>query len=350
MMHKVFVFCLLCLAFTLHAAPNRDARKSGAAKTVVFTDSAGRPVEVPAVITRAAPSGSLAQMFLLAVAPELLCAVSGPYTADQAAFIPEYVKTLPVLGQFYGSRDLNPEVAAGIAPDIVIDVGEPKDSIAEDMDGISRAIAVPAVHITATLRSAPEAFRSLGRLLGREAKGEALARFCERALAESEAAMRGAARRPSILYCLGPSGTNVLAAGSFHAEVLDWLAVNAAVVDNPSSRSSGSETDMEQILLWDPDVILFAPDSVYAAAGSDRLWSELRAVREGDYFRVPLGPYNWMGAPPSINRYLGMLWLGTLLYDAEYDLYTETAEYYRLFYGFDLSREQFNALTAGSLR
>jgi iron complex transport system substrate-binding protein len=349
-MYKVFAFSLLCVAFTLHGAPNRDARKPETAKTVWFTDSAGRQVEVPGAITRIAPSGSLAQMFLLAIAPEMLCAVSGPYPADQAEFIPEHVKNLPAVGQFYGSRDLNPEVVADIAPDIVIDVGEPKDTIAEDMDAISRTIAVPAVHITATLRSTPEAFRTLGRLLGKEAKGEELARFCERALAESEAAMKRSGRKPSILYCLGPSGTNVLAAGSFHTEVLDWLAVNAAVVDNPSSRGGGNETDMEQILLWDPDVVIFAPDSIYSAAGSDRLWSELRAVKSRNYFRVPLGPYNWMGSPPSINRYLGMLWLARLLYNAEYDLYTETAEYYRLFYGYDLSRERFNALTEGSLR
>jgi iron complex transport system substrate-binding protein len=47
-----------------------------------------------------------------------------------------------------------------------------------------------------------------------------------------------------------------------------------------------------------------------------------------------------------------MLWLGKILYPqyAQYDLYAETAEYYRLFYGKALSRENFNALTANSIR
>jgi iron complex transport system substrate-binding protein len=59
-----------------------------------------------------------------------------------------------------------------------------------------------------------------------------------------------------------------------------------------------------------------------------------------------------MGSPPSINRYLGMLWLGKILYPeyARYDLYNETAEYYRLFYGKELSREQYQALTVTSIR
>jgi iron complex transport system substrate-binding protein len=350
-MYKVFVFCLLCVSFTLYAAPNRDSRKPETTGTVLFTDSAGRQVEVPAVITRIAPSGSLARMFLLAVAPDLICAVSSAYSPNEAEFIPPYFSNLPVVGQFYGAANLNPEEIARIGPDLVIDVGEPKDTIARDMDDISAAIGIPTIHITATLRTTPQAFRTLGKLLGREEQGEALAQFCEKTLAAAEGIVnRAGNNKKSVLYCMGTAGLNVLAKGTFHTEVLDWMADNQAVVDNPSSRGSGNETDMEQILLWDPEIILFAPDSIYAAAGSDRLWSELRAVRNRNYFRVPLGPYNWMGSPPSINRYLGILWLGKLLYNAEYDLYTETAEYYRLFYGYNLSRERFNSLTAGSLR
>lgn len=347
---KNHVLLILCFIFALNSGCRPEARRVEQ-PAVIFTDSAGRQVEVPAVINRVAPSGSTAQMFLLAIAPDLLCAVAGAYTAEQAEFIPAYVRELPAIGQFYGSRDLNPEVVAGIAPDVVIDVGEPKDTVGEDMDGISAVIDVPALHITATLQSSPDAFRILGRLLHREEKGEALAGFCEKALRESGAAMEKAEQKPSLLYCLGPAGTNVLAAGSFHSEVIDWLADNKAVVNNPASRGSGNEVGPEQILLWDPEIIILAPDSViYESAASDPVWSKLRAVQNRNYFRVPLGPYNWMGSPPSINRYPGMLWLANILYAADYDLYAETAEYYKLFYGYELSRERYAALTQGGLR
>jgi iron complex transport system substrate-binding protein len=256
---------------------------------------------------------------------------------------------LPVVGQFYGSRNLNPEEIAVIAPELIIDIGEPKDSIAADMNSITASVAIPAIHITAALDSSPSAFRTLGRLLGREAQGEALAAFCERTLAAADKieALAGAGKK-QVLYCLGKSGLNVLAKGSFHAEVLDKLTDNRAVVDNPTSRGSGNETDLEQILRWDPEVIIFDAGSVYSQAASDPTWRQLRAVRSGAYYEVPLGPYNWMGSPPSINRYLGMLWLGKILYGeyAAYDLYTEAAEYYRLFYNYELSRERFDRLTA----
>jgi iron complex transport system substrate-binding protein len=121
---------------------------------------------------------------------------------------------------------------------------------------------------------------------------------------------------------------------------------NLAVVDNPSSLGSGNESNMEQMFLWNPEVIFFGPGDAYASAGNDPVWKEFRAIRSSAYYAVPKGPYNWMGAPPSINRYLGILWMGAILYPqyADYDLYAETKEYYRLFYGYDLSRERFNSL------
>jgi iron complex transport system substrate-binding protein len=270
----------------------------------------------------------------------------------EAEFIPPYFSDLPVVGQFYGARNLNPEEIARIGPDLVIDIGEPKDSIAKDMDEISASIAIPAVHITADLRSTPQAFRTLGKLLDREARGEELARFCEKTLSAAGTIMdRVGDNKKSVLYCLGKAGLNVLAKGSFHSEILDWMTDNRAVVDNPASRGSGNETNLEQILLWNPEVILFNPDSIYASAASDPAWRQLGALQSGAYYQVPQGPYNWMGSPPSINRYLGILWLGKILYPqyASYDLYAETAEYYRLFYSHALSREQFARLTAGSL-
>ncbi|MDR2633072.1 MAG: ABC transporter substrate-binding protein [Treponema sp.] len=346
----VRIVLFLFVSFTIHAGPRKEAPAQPPGETRLFTDSAGRQVELPQTISRIVPSGSLAQMFLLAIAPDKICAVSSAYGRDEAEFVPPYFADLPVVGQFYGAANLNPEEIARIGPDVVIDIGEPKDTIAQDMDAIAASVGIPTIHITASLQTTPQAFRTLGKLLDREDQGEALARFCEKTLSSAEEIVRQADKK-SVIYCLGKAGLNVLAKGTFHTEVLDWMADNRAVVDNPASRGSGNETNLEQLLLWDPEVILFGPGSVYDSVAQDPTWGQLRAVQNRAYYEVPLGPYNWMGGPPSINRYLGMLWLGTILYPeyAAYDLYRETATYYRLFYSYELSRERFDRLTARSL-
>ena len=129
------------------------------------------------------------------------------------------------------------------------------------------------------------------------------------------------------------------------------MSNNLAVVDEPSSKGTGNEVDMEQILNWNPDVILFAPGSIYATVGEDAAWQSITAIRNGAYYEVPMGPYNWMGFPPSVQLLLGMLWMAKALYPdaADYDLYTEVANYFQLFYHCDLTREQYDALAANSL-
>ena len=331
-------------------APTPDVPE--APTTVMFTDSVGRTVEVPANITRVSPSGALAQMFILAIAPDLLITTASEYSDADLVYLPANIPGLPVVGQFYGQDNLNFESIAAIGPEIVIDVGEPKKTVVEDMDSIMTNLAIPSVHITAALDSAPEAFRQLGKLLNREAAGEALAVYCESVLAQTADIMGKVGEdKVSALYCLGDAGVNVLAATSFHSEILDYVTNNLAVVDEPSSKGSGNETDLEQITVWNPSVILFAPRSVYGTVATDAIWKELDAVKNGTYYEVPQGPYNWMGTPPSINRYLGMIWLSKVLYPeyATYDLYEAIAEYYALFYHHTLTQAEFDALTKNSL-
>ena len=357
---------LLALAMTLSltacaptADPSSAPAESAGPATVSFTDSCGRTVEIPAEIDRVAPSGPLAQIVLFALAPEKFVGLASKWSKEAGEFIDADYYNLPVLGQLYGSSaaDLNLETLAAADPQIIIDIGEPKKTIVEDMDAITEQLGIPAIHIDAYTASMGETYRILGQVLGLSDEAEALAAYCEEIYANTLSLMeRVGENKAKALYLVGDQGLNVIARGAYHAELIDLMTDNQAVVDQPSSKGTGNEVDMEQLLLWDPDVILFGPSgssngpSLYETVGEDPTWGELTAIRTGNYYEVPFGPYNWMGFPPSVNRYLGMLWAGTLLYpdQADYDLYTEAARYYQLFYHCELTREQFDALTAHS--
>lgn len=333
------------------SAPAQTESAAPAAETRTFTDSVGRTVTLPARIDKVAVTGPLAQIVLFALCPDKLVGIANAWDVSAEEYLDTEYYNLPLLGQLYGGQgELNLETLLASGAQVVIDVGESKDTIAEDLDALQEQTGLPFVHITATTQTTGEAYRLLGELVGMEAEAEALAAYCEEVYARA-VDIAGRVDKVDLLYITGPDGQNVIAQNSYHSEIIDLLSNNLAVVESPSSKGTGNEVGLEQILLWDPDYIIFAPDSAYDAAGEDPAWGQLTAIAAGRYYETPMGPYNWMGFPPSVQRYLGMLWMAKLLYpeEAGYDLYEEVARYYDLFYHRALTRAQYDALVANSI-
>ena len=334
--------------------PESTAEPAATPETREFTDSCGRTVTVPYEITKIAVSGPLTQLYVLPLCPEMMVGFASEFSEDAALYVRQEYLDLPKLGQLYGGKGtMDLEALLAAAPDVVVDVGEAKGSIVEDMDALTEQTGIPFVHIDATVTTAPDAYRLLGELTGKTEKAAELADWCENTYADITAVMAevdaDGARR-TILYCLGDKGINVIAEGSYHAETVNTLGENVAILSDVASSGMGNEVDLEQIMLWDPEVILFAHDSVYATVGEDAAWQQVTAIKTGCYYQTPDGPYGWISSPPSVQCYLGMLWMGALLYPdyVDYDLQTEITEYYRLFYDCDLTPEMYADLTEGA--
>ena len=353
MKKNLFVlFCAAALTLSLAAcaAPaetpgSEPAQQETAAR--VFTDDCGREVTLPAEITRIVPSGPLSQIMLFAIAPEMFVGVADPWEEDAYGLLPEEYLALPYLGQLYGSADLNVEELALADPQVIIDVGMTKDSTKEDLDTLQNQTGIPSVYISSSLETMPQTFRRLGELLGKEEKAEELAQFCERVYTRTLAIMEDVGEHKArALYVVGPDGLSVLAKGAFQAEVLDLLTENAAVVDNPLSKGTGNAVTMEQIALWDPEVILFSSDSIYEEVSQLDTWNQLTAISSGNYLEIPSAPHDWLAVPPAVQRYLSLIWLPAQLYPeyCDYDAKAEILEYYALFYGCELTDGQYEAL------
>ena len=347
---------LLALMMTLslaacgaQSAPTED--ENTAPETRVFTDSVGREVTVPVQIDQVAVSGPMAQIVLFALCPDKLVGISNAWDESAAQYLDTEYYNLPLLGQLYGGKgELNLETLLESGAQVVIDVGEAKDGIAEDLDALQEQTTIPFVHISAALATMDETYTMLGDLLGMPDEAKTLADYC-RGTYDRSLTIADSVEKANLLYITGDAGLNVIAQGAYHAEVIDLLSNNLAVVAEPSSKGTGNEVDMEQILNWNPDVILFAPDSIYDTVAEDAAWQGVTAIQNGAYYEVPMGPYNWMGFPPSVQRLLGMLWMAKVLYPeaADYDLYTEVANYFELFYHCELTQEQYDALVSNSL-
>lgn len=356
----VLTALFLCLTILLSACgpaaakPEESKSAEETAGLREFTDSLGRQVTLPAEIKKVAVSGPLTQIYLIPLCPDLFAGFSVSYSEDARKYISPEFWELPNLGQLYGGKGtMDLEALLKAAPDIVIDLGEQKDHMAEDLDALAKQTGIPFIHIDATVETAAQAYKTLGELLGRQEQAEKLAAYCERILEKSKALMEKidkADKRVTAAYLLGDKGLNAIAKGSFHGETFDFMTTNAVIVDKVVSKGSGNEIDMEQLLAWNPQVIVFSHDSIYDTVKDTPEWQKLTAISSGKYAKVPCGPLGWLSSPPSVQRYLGFIWLSELLYpdEAELDFNNEIKDYYKLFYGYDLGDDELKELTKDS--
>ena len=309
-----------------------------------YTDDLGRTVMLPDNIERVVPSGNLAQMVLYSITPEKIVGWSSQLSgaAKEEYFVQDIVN-LPVFGTFYGKKaNLNKEALMAAAPDVVIDMGElkgSKESMVADLDSLQDDLLIPVIFIEAYLDNTPDVYRKLGSLLGAEEKGEALAGYAEDAIRMAAEARERITDPITVYYSISSDGLEAIAEGNFHGEVIEKIGAKN-VVSSVFGASQG-DVSMEQLYIWDPDVILLSEKEAYERAITDPMWTMLRAVEEGNVYLVPSEPYSFIDAPPATNRIIGIYWLGNLLYPELYpvDVVDKMIEYYDLYYSYDLTEE-----------
>lgn len=342
---------LICISFMCATGAAEETR--------VFVDDLGREVVLPVDITAVSPSGPLAQIVLYSIDPDLFVSISSEYTDAQLKYIDPRVAALPVTGQFYGSKStMNPEeiikLNEELGIDVVLDIGDVKSDMREDLDKIQEQTGVPFAFITQDkLDDIPGSYVRLGKLLSKEDQCQKLSTYVSDLLTEFDEGMAKVGdNKKSMIYVTGVDGNSVNLIGSgpnsYHGEVINYISDNLAP-EAISSSGYGDEYTMEDILQMNPDYVIVAYDAnheYYETIINSPDWQSLKAVRNGNVYESPYGPYSWMGMPPSVNRLLSMIWLGNLYYPEvfDYNVDDRVKEYYSLFYHYDLSDEDLSEL------
>ena len=321
---------------------NTDAEAAAEAEsgTITFTDDLGRTVELPAQIDKICPSGFTAQQVLLTMAPDKMVGLAQELNVDQLKIFGEKFADYPVFGAVLGAKDdLNREAVAAAAPQVIIDTGEAKKGAKEDLDALQEQLGIPVIFIEAKLSDYGAAYERLGELLGMEERGSELSTYCTDVYNKTVTTMENIPEneRVRMAYLLGDNGLN--AKTSFQAAVVDMVADNVVVVDDVSGKGNGNEISLEQIALWNPDLIVFQTGSIYDTVGDDPAWAGIAAIDSGNYYQVPNVPYCWLNNPPTVNQLMGLQWLPRLLYPDAFDDSIEdaTRAYYSTMYNYDLS-------------
>jgi iron complex transport system substrate-binding protein len=305
-----------------------------AAQARTFTDDAGRVVRLPPKVERVYAAGPPASVLVLALAPEKLLGWTRAFRPAERAFVPQRYAELPELGRLTGrGNTANPEVVLKAKADLIVDIGATDPTFVSLADRVQSETGIPYILLDGRLAGLPAQIDKLGQILGAEARARELAAYATRTLDEikTRIAKIPADRRPEVLYARGPQGLTTGLGGSINVEMLEWIgAKNVAA----SQKGGLAQIGFEQVVLWNPDVIITNDPHFYRDVWAKPEWAVIKAVKSKRVFLSPNLPFGWFDYPPGANRLIGLKWLANLLYPGEfkYDLAQEMDTFYTLFY------------------
>jgi len=331
--------------------PAATSEPPSVSETVTITDMAGREVTVPVNVDHVFGANTNSTVMLYTLTPEKMIAWNIKPDKAAMAYMDPGIAGLPVLGSLYGSgKESNIEEVLTYPLDLVV-LCDPKANqrVMDAADGIEERLGIPAVVVKADMGNYDEAYAFLGPILGAEDEAAALGAYCRDTVAyakEKNAILRDE-DRVRVYYARMDDGLTTEFTGSPNGRVLDLCGgINVA-----EGEVSSAEVTLEQVVAWNPATIIIGHIGAERVAAYDAitgggLWDEIDAVKEGAVYSVPRLPFNWFDRPPSVNRIIGVKWLGNLLYPGVYDcdMIAEVKAFFSLFYHYDLSDEEAAAL------
>ena len=371
--HRHLLALLLCFVMTVSLFAGYSETKAASEETTQseeqtetqetgetreITDMAGRKVTVPAAedIESVFSTGPVAAIFMYMVAPDILLGWNYELNDVEKSIILEKYHDLPNFGM---GDAINYEAVIAANPTIALNCGKINDAMVSDCDALSKSLGIPVIAVDNELNNSAEAFRFMGELLGVEDHAEELAEYSEKIFTDiASLADIPEDEKVSVYFGNGEDSLETAPRGSQHAQILD--AVNVInVADLELGDGSRVQISAEELLAWDPDVIVVngepKADKSGNSAAEDILsnpdYASLKAVQDNKVYGTPNAPFSWVDRPAGPNRLIGMRWLSAVVYP-EYikcDVNEEIREFFNLFYHVDLSDEQLENVLKGTL-
>lgn len=319
-------------------------------------DMAGRSVLLPETVDKVFSTGPEGTILLYTLNPKKMAGWNYELREGEKNFIADEYHRLPNLGGA-GKESINIEEVLKVDPSIIIMMETINDTSIAKADDITERTGKPVFVIDININRIDRSYEFLGDILGEEEKAKELSKYCRGVLDEAKKNVSKIMedKKVRLYYAEGPNGLQTEPGGSWHAEIIEMAGgVNVAEVVAKEGKGK-SEVSIEQLLYWNPELIISWDDErggYYSKIFKDENWKDIKAVEKGEVYEIPNKPFNWFDRPPSVNRILGLKWLGNLLYPKifDYDIREEVKEFYNMFYHYTLSDLEVTSILENSIR
>ncbi|NLO78164.1 MAG: ABC transporter substrate-binding protein [Methanomicrobiales archaeon] len=318
--------------------------------TRIITDMGGNQVQIPVKVNSAVITccGGASQEFAVLGAQDIVIGLPKKCISDNLrTIIPKFADT-PDVGSF---SDLNLEDLLALNPDIVV---ASAGASAKEGNGRIKAAGIPVVEIYtggATLETLLDEYEMMGEVLGKEEVAHKLVSYWNEKLAfvKGRTSHIPVSERKTVYYMTG--GILTACRGKWGEELIGA----AGGINVVNTLPSGSDISVEEILKWNPDVIITRSngEASYNVEGvlSNPQLSDIKAVKDKEVYDGPVGTFWW--DRPSPEAALAVLWMGTTLYPEEFEdiiIEEEVRSFYLEYYNYDLTDDEIRDILTPALR
>lgn len=344
------VLVMVTLLFSGCRGTKQTPEPAGPANKITVVDSAGRTVELPAKIERVAclyaVTGHMTAMLgksdkIVAVADGLKRDVllTGMYPHLKEAAV-------PTVGGVINIEELlkaNPDVAfiSGMT-------GQSEGEVAKLQKSNIPYIVIDFKNI----QEQQAAIKLIGTVVGAADKAAKYNAYYQACIERVQAKVKDIpdAQRTKVYHSVNEATRT----GELNSLSTDWMRVAAAAnvalpEDHKPTSDNKYNASIEQITLWDPDVILVNEAGTQDEFLQNRQWSGLKAVQERKVYLLPSGVSRW-GHPGALETPLAVLWAAKTLYPAlftETDMAAETKQFYHDFFDYNLTDTEIGKILSG---
>ncbi len=326
---------------------------SGEQKTILVTDSIGRVVAVPEQVNRIAA--------LYSFAGYAVCLLGG---GNNLVGVPDglqrdilLVELFPAVAEASVPRAggaINIEELLRIKPDLVI---VRKDTVADEqeVEKLDRT-GIPYIVVDfTTMEEQRKSLDMIGKAIGHPDQAARFNQYYVDVIERVGSIIRGIPEEQKVRLFHSENQAN--RATHETSLVADWTkaagVINVSVGADLELIGNDYYASIEQILLWNPDVIIVNETTAYKLILGHPQWSSISAVQTGKVYQLPNGISRW-GHPGSVETPLAILWTAKTVYPelfAHIDLEAEVYYFYKTFFNMELDDEMIaTILRGGDLR
>lgn len=342
--------CVGTLLFLLAACSNQGINTQTAhPDSHKVVDTSGRVVWVPNKVNRiAALYAPIGYIITLLGDGNKIVAVPGGLQRDKllTTIVPSVAHAIVP----QGGGKINIEELANAQPDVVFINGDTANDPAQ-LQKLDQ-LHIPYLYIDFhSIKQQEKAIELIANILGEEAKATKYINYYNNQinLVENRIKTIPMSKRVKVYHSINEA-TRTDTPDTISA---DWLKAAGAVDVSVNQKLKMIENNyfasVEQILLWNPSVILANEQGVDGYIRANDQWQSVSAVKNNKVYLLPSGITRW-GHPESVEVPLVTLWTAKLLYPDKFkdiNMEVETKKFYQTFFSINLNNQQIAEILSG---